>query len=199
MELKKISNLAGIMDRILKIVQIIYYILMGVTLLSSIATMASAGHLFQSSYTVNLGNYILKMKNSGNYDASQIRNIVVLKFLSIEIFCVIYAYGIHVLRYILRPMKEGQPFENGISLKLRKLALVSLVGGAVHQILVLVYNNYKISAFDMKALFNSDLLLDYSHMYNINITFLIMAIILYILSYVFKYGEALQKESDETL
>ena len=70
MELKKISNLAGIMDRILKIVQIIYYILMGVTLLSSIATMASDGHLFQSSYTVNLGNYILKMKNSGNYDAS---------------------------------------------------------------------------------------------------------------------------------
>ena len=62
MELKKISNLAGIMDRILKIVQIIYYILMGVTLLSSIATMASDGHLFQSSYTVNLGNYILKMK-----------------------------------------------------------------------------------------------------------------------------------------
>ena len=186
MELKKISNLAGIMDRILKIVQIINYILMGITLLSSIATMASAGHLFQSSYTVNLGNYILKMKNSGNYDASQIRNIVVLKFLSMEIFCVIYAYGIHVLRYILRPMKEGQPFQNGISLKLRKLALVSLVGGAV-------------SAFDMKALFNSDLLLDYSHMYNINITFLIMAIILYILSYVFKYGEALQKESDETL
>ena len=116
-----------------------------------------------------------------------------------EIFCVIYAYGIHVLRFILRPMKEGQPFQKGISLKLRKLALVSLVGGAVHQILVLVYNNYKISAFDMKSLFNSDLLLDYSHMYNINITFLIVAIILYILSYVFKYGEALQKESDETL
>ena len=91
MELKKISNLAGIMDRILKIVQIINYILMGVTLLSSIATMVSAGHLFQTSYTVNLGNYILKMKNSGNYDASQIRNIVVLKFLSMEIFCVIYA------------------------------------------------------------------------------------------------------------
>ena len=45
MELKKISNLAGIMDRILKIVQIINYILMGITLLSSIATMASAGHL----------------------------------------------------------------------------------------------------------------------------------------------------------
>lgn len=33
MELKKISNLAGIMDRILKIVQIINYILMGITLL----------------------------------------------------------------------------------------------------------------------------------------------------------------------
>ena len=92
MELKKISNLAGIMDRILKIVQIINYILMGVTLLSSIATMVSAGHLFQTSYTVNLGNYILKMKNSGNYDASQIRNIVALKFLSMEIFCVIYAF-----------------------------------------------------------------------------------------------------------
>ena len=87
MELKKISNLAGIMDRILKIVQIINYILMGITLLSSIATMASAGHLFQSSYTVNLGNYILKMKNSGNYDASQIRNIVVLKFLSMDFLC----------------------------------------------------------------------------------------------------------------
>ena len=53
MELKKISNLAGIMDRILKIVQIINYILMGVTLLSSIATMVSAGHLFQTSYTIS--------------------------------------------------------------------------------------------------------------------------------------------------
>lgn len=108
------------MDRILKIVQIINYILMGVTLLSSIATMASAGHLFQSSYTVNLGNYILKMKNSGNYDASQIRNIVVLKFLSIEIFCVIYAYGIHVLRFILRPMKEGSAIPERNFFKIEK-------------------------------------------------------------------------------
>lgn len=101
-------------------------------------------------------------------------------------------YEIIIIRKILAPMKMGKPFDIKTSKNIRKLAWIFLVGGLILFIpctvarimMVMNDNNY----------FNTLNLIS-----NFNFGFILCSLFLFFLSYIFKYGEALQKLSDETL
>jgi hypothetical protein len=54
-------------------------------------------------------------------------------------------------------------------------------------------------AFDLTVLLNHDVVSGYSYNGTFDCSFIIAAVILFLLSYIFQYGEELQRESDETL
>ena len=106
-------------------------------------------------------------------------------------------YCIKVLREILAPMIEGIPFAAGISNKIRKLAWVVLVGGFITEIGHAITASLEIKAYQIERLFNLEAISSVSYNFSLNLWFVITAMILFFLSYVFRCGEMLQKESDE--
>ncbi len=106
--------------------------------------------------------------------------------------------GIRLFRKILAPMKEGAPFAEGISRDIKRFGIFTLVaglaGGAVQFALAAVVNAI------FGALAESGALLGETSDYlNVDGNFVLVAVVAFLLSYVFKYGEELQRQSDETL
>ncbi|MCD8007812.1 MAG: hypothetical protein LUF68_02570, partial [Clostridiales bacterium] len=79
------------------------------------------------------------------------------------------------------------------------LAWLTLVGGAVFQVGTWSVTYLMSQAVDVSSLFVSEVVTDITFRYTFDVNFLLYAAILYLLSYVFHYGEVLQRESDETV
>ena len=112
----------------------------------------------------------------------------------------IYAYGLHLLRNILLTVSKSLPFKNTVSVNLKKLGILVLVGNVVLYFVDKVRYEFIYRMFDLSNLFSSDLVTSYSMRKHVSsLSFVLFAALLLVLSCVFKYGEELQKLSDETL
>lgn len=111
----------------------------------------------------------------------------------------VYVLMIRSIRSILLPMKEGLPFAEQSSAGFRQLGIWVLVNGGL-----VLLSQYFISgavsrAYDLAELFLSDKISAVTSYYSFDLSFVILAVVLFGLSYVFRYGQELQKLSDETL
>ena len=107
--------------------------------------------------------------------------------------------GIGYIRSILKPMTEEKPFDNSVSLNLRRLAKLSIRIGVLWNIIALSEAIVMIFVYDLPGLLLSEKILHVGGMFSVDLTFLVYWAILLLLSYVFQYGEQLQQLSDETL
>lgn len=107
--------------------------------------------------------------------------------------------GVGYIREILRPMTEEKPFDSIVSTNLKKLARLSINLGILYNIIILSEQIITVFVYDLPSLLISEKITHVSGMFNVDLTFLIYWAILLLLSYVFRYGEALQQLSDETL
>lgn len=103
------------------------------------------------------------------------------------------------VRDILHPMTQGEPFHNTISLNLKKLAKNSLILCVIVDCQELITSFMFVRGYNLSDLLLSEKITHVSFHSEINLTFLIVAAVLYLLSYIFRYGEQLQQLSDETL
>jgi hypothetical protein len=159
--------------------------------------------LFRESFVVteyiDLGNISLAIA-----DGSVVNWNALILSLELELAaglcgCAFVWYAFTLLLRIIAPMKEGRPFEVGISNQIKKLALVTLVGGAITETATVVASRMAMNAYDIAALLNASVVSKYSYNVTFDPSFLAGAAILLLLSYIFRYGEQLQQESDETL
>ena len=112
--------------------------------------------------------------------------------------CAVSCYEITVFRRILRPMREGRPFD-GVARRLRTLAWVTLAAGfflSLGDALVSARFYYHL---DYRTLFLNGSVLACSVEIQPNLNFLWPSLLLLLLSFVFRYGEELQRQADETL
>lgn len=109
------------------------------------------------------------------------------------------AYAIKLIRNILKPMTEGLPFEETVCVNLKKLGWLSLIGGIVINLVTLVVQNLIVHGFNLPQLLSSSRITKVTFNYSVNLTFLLVAFGLFLLSYIFRYGAQLQQLSDETL
>ena len=123
----------------------------------------------------------------------------VIGTLGVSVICFIMYYIMNVLHKILTPMKNGRPFEEGISTYLKNIGWAILVGGSITEILGVVSRVLLVNSYPMNAIFTSEAITKMEFMFTINLNFVLLAIVMYLLSYIFQYGQQLQQESDETL
>ena len=130
-------------------------------------------------------------------DGIVLHGVVVLLLLAV-IFLVI-SYGCKLVWRILAPMCEGRPFEESVPANLRKIAWTVLAGGLLMEINKLVDWIFYEKHFPLEKLFAANVVekVEYSH--TIDFGFVFAGCMILLLSYVFAYGQQLQKESDETL
>ena len=118
---------------------------------------------------------------------------------SVAVALLIGAYGFTVARKIVAPMKEGKPFSGEVSGHLQNLGWIVLGGGAVLAVLEQGLLHLETKMYDLATLFSPETVSGISVGTSLNFSFVLGALLLFLLSYVFRYGEELQKQADETL
>ena len=96
-------------------------------------------------------------------------------------------------------MKEGTPFAAGMAGKIRKLGWTVLIGGFIAEVGRRLSQLFEARAYQIERLLNMEAITSVDYNYSISLWFVFAALILFFLSYIFRCGEELQKEADETL
>jgi len=103
------------------------------------------------------------------------------------------------IRDILSPMKEGAPFHAAVGENLKKLAIHALELGVIINCMRMLGQAFVVHGYQLQQLLVSENILKVTFHYSFDLGFLLIAAVLYLLSCVFRYGQELQKLSDETL
>lgn len=118
----------------------------------------------------------------------------------LTLLCLIPAHFIiKAIREILAPMKEGIPFHNTVSTNFKKLAHYACALGIGLNLLNIINKILVTKAYDLHLLLLSEKIPHLDFHITFDLTFLLIAAVLLLLSYIFRYGEELQRLSDETL
>ena len=115
------------------------------------------------------------------------------------IICFLVYFISKLFRNILAPMKNGRPFESGISEDLKKIGWGILIGGLLSELVGVVARILLIKAYSIDELFASATITKTEYIFTMNFDFVLIACVVFFLSYIFTYGQLPQQESDETL
>lgn len=107
--------------------------------------------------------------------------------------------GVGYIREILHPMTEEKPFDTIVSTNLKKLARLSINLGILYNIIILSEQIITVFVYDLPGLLISEKISHVGGMFQVDLTFVVYWAVLFLLSYIFRYGEELQQLSDETL
>lgn len=130
---------------------------------------------------------------------SVMKGRIVLGLVFVALLLVFVCYVLRVVRRILAPMVQGVPFDTAVSDNLRKLSWITLIGGGVLSVIRAAGDILLYRMLDLESLFLSDRITAVEVTGTLDMTFLLFFAVLYLLSCVFRYGETLQQQSDETL
>ena len=200
MENKKLMKSATVIDRILKILQgfaiagvIVAAIFIPLTAILGEKIIADASRL-------NLGVLDLRLADAKAYlDMADIKTSIIVMLIGMILTSAAVWYCLRVLREILAPMKEGTPFAAGMAGKVRKLGWTVLIGGFVAEVGHRLSQLFEARAYQIERLLNMEAIASVDYNYSVSLWFVFAALILFFLSYIFRCGEELQKEADETL
>jgi len=117
----------------------------------------------------------------------------------IVIVFTVSCFIIRSLRNVLNPMKEGQPFVGTVSKDLKKLGFAVMIGGVISDIVMAAGNHIMFISQDVMEVLKSDMVSNIVIKNGIDLTTVFAGILIIMLSHVFRYGEELQQQANETL
>ena len=107
-------------------------------------------------------------------------------------------YFFKIVRSIFAPMKEGKPFQDSVSLNLKKLGFAGIGMFVMEAVASLVGSFLTMTVYPLQEMFSGAVThIDYS--VEVNMAYLFLAGVCFLLSYIFSYGTRLQQLSDETV
>ena len=188
-----------IIDRILRILQGFMIAFAAVSVIFIVLSFTVGEKIVRDASCIALGNLSLYLSESAIPDYPALRKCIVIDLAAVIVMVTAGWYLLHVIRQILMPMKDGRPFESGVSSKVRKLAWTTLLGGAVIEVCRVFGIIAELKAYDLTLLLDPETVQRFAYNYSFDMSFIVIACILFFLSLVFRYGESLQRQSDETL
>ena len=200
MENKKMMKTAGTFETIFKVVRGITMACGFVCLAMAVLVLIFGEKMFvPGSLTLDLDFVKLHLAEEfqGITGAIKLYAVVSLLWAGVLLFVTAYTCGLY--RGILALVKEGRPFEKGVVTNLRKVAWAILAGGAAATLLGLVGHVILTRAYPMEQIFASEAVTKLEYVFTMDFSFVATACIVFLLSYIFSYGQALQRQSDETL
>lgn len=115
------------------------------------------------------------------------------------VLCFLVIYAAKIARKILLPMKEGLPFDESVYKNFRKLGVFTLIGGGLISSGRVLIDTMSYRAYEVQNLFIRDKIIECRLEPRIDLGFILIALVFFLMSYIFRYGAELQKQSDETL
>lgn len=203
--MNKLSSTAKKLDTLFKVLNIVLKIGI-VCCLVGIAIIAAGFFFDLDAYTIgtgynsiSIGNLDLELAQEYAPDESLVLILLTVELVIVLICLLVTQPCVTCIRDILKPMINGEPFHSTISHNLKKLAKRSLVLCVLTNLVQIATNSMYVLNFGLEELLISEKVTRITITTDIDLTFLIVAAVLYLLSCVFRYGEELQQLSDETL
>lgn len=122
-----------------------------------------------------------------------------LIFLITTIFVFIIHKAVQTIESICTITMNHTPFDVRVSNHIKSLAKYILAGGIVFNILEVCRVMQFKQTINFDLLFNTKYVTQINFDIRLHLSFLVFATLIYLLSYIFRYGQELQQLSDETL
>lgn len=192
---KTVDTILKVVYKILQVAGIIIFVGVGICLIAEMFDKLPPAELA----TVSFGDVKLDFAEPQIVDNTfmtiEMGTTMVMALISIAVTC----YLIKVLRKVLAPMIEGQPFDGTVSINIKKLGITIIADGLIIDIIEAIGSNMAFYIYDVAALFLSDNISKVTINSEISLSNVLVGVLVIMLSYVFRYGEELQKQADETL
>ena len=120
-------------------------------------------------------------------------------FLLIAILVFIIYKSVQAIESICTITMDHTPFDVRVANHIKNLAKYILAGGIVFNILEVCRVMQFKQTINFNLLFNTKYVTQINFDIRLHLSFLIFAALIYLLSYIFRYGQELQQLSDETL
>ncbi len=197
--MEKISKIAKNLDIAVRTADIVCSVFVWVLPICAILLLLFGENVVaEGTSTVTLGMLCFEFAD-GQIEFETVKIRVIAGLLTVALLLIFVRLFIRVIRDVIEPMKEGKPFEASVSDKLRRLSWIALIGGGVLSVAKMVGEMILYRAYDLQNVFLNDKIVSCTPEFTLDMSFLVVFAVLYLLSYVFRYGEELQKQADETL
>ncbi len=196
----KLKKTAKILDKVLQVIFWIMMVGVGMVIIASVAAgiaMAAGKKMDMYSSTISIANVEFHLKQSILMDGKEVILVLGVMVAFVIIAALVLGCVIHILRKIFKPMKDGAPFAGTVSANIRKLGHVFIVGSFFLQWgenAMLRYTEACLRQVVTESVANISVTYDL-----VNAGMIFVGILLFMLSYIFRYGEELQQQADETL
>lgn len=200
MDTKKLISTAKFLNNGAKVVGGIFGAAAIVCLIFAVLVAVLGEKMFEiGSFTLELGYYTFHLTGDFPVDMGMMKWFACVGLLGVAVICfLVKRVSVH-LRAILIPMEEGRPFEPDTPGSLRKIAWITLIGGAMAQILAFAEGFLQVWAYPIDAVFSTEAVAAVEYNFTLDLSFVWATCLILFLSYIFAYGQSLQQESDETL
>ena len=198
---KKLDTFFKVLQKIIKVAMIVAVCVVGALTVANIVNPNAI--IAEGYYSIDVGSVTINLTES--YSAKDNNMVltyawIVLSIAEIAGIAVYYALG--QARKILQPMTEGNPFHPTVSTNIRKIAYASIVLGVIGNVVSFLQSFSAIQLIDkikLLDLVGEGTIQSITNNFSIDLTFLVVFFILLLVSYIFRYGEELQTQVDETL
>jgi len=203
--MEKISKISKVVDKVLKVG---YWILVvsaviSILMLGVLCFAEPNADIMQGKWSITVGNMGLELADHvmENVQISQMQWMtVMIALISVVLGVFFFCYAIKLLRRILAPMIQEQPFVGTVSVDLRKLGWVIICSSIVMGIVENVGRAIVYVVCDIQNILLSENIVGVKLQFNlIDIKTILLGVLLILLSHIFCYGEKLQRQDDETL
>lgn len=192
---KTVDTILKVVFKILQVAGIIIFVGVGICLVAEALGQLPPAELA----AVSFGDVELRFTEpqivDNSFMAFEMGTTMIMVLIAITVTC----YLIKVLRKVLVPMIKGQPFDGTVSKNIKKLGIVMIAGGLIMDILETVGSNLAFFMYDVSSLFLSENIGKVSINSEISMGSVLAGVLVIMLSHVFRYGEELQQQADETL
>ena len=198
---KRLDTFFKVLQKIIKITMIVMVCVLGVLTVTNIVNPNAI--IANGFYSVDIGPITINLAES--YSPKDNNMVLTYAWMVVVLAAITGLAGYYALgqvRNILKPMSEGNPFHPTVSTNIRKIAYVSIIMGIVANVASFIetLNAVKvIEKLNLVEYVKDGSIQSITTNYNIDLTFLIVFFLLLLMSYIFRYGEELQQQVDETL
>ena len=201
-KLKKISKVMNVVFKFIMLILVVQFILFLIDLSTNeiAMLMKNTGADYIKLYDIDTGNFRWHFLREQEMETKYFIEGILLEFLAVTSGLVVNLFLAYTLGKLLKPMTQGQPYDGTVSRALRKLGVACILIGIVRNVISYLQAVRAISTLrEIKRLFLTVTVTDIDAGFSIQLGYLFIGVMALVFSLVFRYGEELQVQVDETL
>ena len=199
-KMKKMKKAAGELAQLAKIVEVMWFGAGCLMVLAALNVCFFEPNILSGEpVTLSLGSVKVDVWGADFLSPGLSKVNFLVRALMFCVLCFLVIYAAKIARKILLPMKEGLPFDESVYKNFRKLGVFTLIGGGMISSGRVLIDTMSYRAYEVQNLFISDKIIECRLEPQVHLEFILIAFVFFLMSYIFRYGAELQKQSDETL